>query len=756
VPAHSTRASSASLSRALRRTARTLRLIAVVPALGVAVAAAVAQPAQAARDIPVAAANINDQNLKNANWRYGVRFVLDTDTRVHRFFTGFKALGAGGVFADQGTGGYGKGDAGVMNAQLVTVRADGTPDLGNVLAQETVTAQQRYTEIKSNYGISTVSGQTYFNFGGVALKANTMYVVVIRNSTSDPARNYFSINSPDMKESEAGPNGYNNLDPNKPGAVGGLDPREAATWSTDNGTNWVWGRLVGQGYYTGSATTDDGTRLPFYGWTATAGNVKPSSNQPYNNYWQKCTACTLTLRSAPRAVTLTQAGGYAAVGANVGVVTVKNLRTGQTGQTASIGSGLKRSALSPQVRIEAGDTYTITNTGTVFKNPADNFMRVLFRIGDPTGPYPFTTNTANTADRAELFATPHPWFPGSSSTPPPPVPTPTPTPTPPPGTAAPVARAVISPSAPVTGSPVTMDGSSSTGTAITCSWDLDGATTLTGCVTQFTFRYTGTKHVTLTVRDSSGRTSSVARDITLGAPGATPTPPPTPTPTPTPAPTGYADTIMQTAGLTHYWRLGESSGTSAIAAKGPAPGTYSAVTLGQVGLLTGDANRAVTFNGSTSNIRFGDVNDFAGTARFSVEAWVKPATVDSPSRRIFSKEASGTNGWLLWSNSSRLWFGRLRNGVYETVSTSPLTAGRRAHIVVSYDGGSLRMYRDGALAATAASTQALPDTSGPLTVGASSLGFGSFAGAIDEPAVYGGTVLTPTQIQQHFRIGSGA
>jgi hypothetical protein len=394
----------------------------------VALAAFAAPPAHAARDIPVAAANINDQNLKNANWRYGLRFVLDDDTRLYRFFVGFKALGAGGVFADQGTGGYGKGDAGVMNAQLVTVKADGTPNLADVLAQETVTAQQRYSQIKADYGIATVSGQTYFEFGGVSLSADTMYAVVIRNVHGDPANNYFSINSPTMKESEVGPNGYNNLDPAAPGAVGGLDPREAVTWSADGGASWVWGRLVGQGYYTGSATTDDGTRLPFYGWTGAPGNVKPSSNQPYNNYWQKCTGCTLTLHRAPRAVTLTQAGGYAPVGSSVGVVTVTNPRTGQVGRTASLGTGLARGPLTPTVRIEQGDSYTITTSGTVYKNPADNFMRVLFRIGDTTGPYPFTTNSANTADRAEVFATPHPWFREPAA----PTATPTPTPTPPP------------------------------------------------------------------------------------------------------------------------------------------------------------------------------------------------------------------------------------------------------------------------------------------------------------------------------------
>ena len=180
------------------------------------------------------------------------------------------------------------------------------------------------------------------------------------------------------------------------------------------------------------------------------------------------------------------------------------------------------------------------------------------------------------------------------------------------------------------------------------------------------------------------------------------------------------------------------------------------MTLGHAGLLAGDADKAAAFDGASSRTRLSDIGDFAGTARFSVEAWVKPSVVDSVSRRIFSKEAAGTNGWLLWSNSSRLWFGRLRNGVYQTVNAAPLTTGARAHLVGTYDGGVLRLYVNGALAASAASSQALPDTTAPLTIGASSLGHSSFAGTIDEPAIYAGTVLTAAQVQEHFKIGSGA
>ena len=46
------------------------------------------------------------------------------------------------------------------------VKADGTPDLGNVLAQETVNPRTRYFETKSAYGVSAITLFWYFNMGG--------------------------------------------------------------------------------------------------------------------------------------------------------------------------------------------------------------------------------------------------------------------------------------------------------------------------------------------------------------------------------------------------------------------------------------------------------------------------------------------------------------------------------------------------------------------------------------------------------------
>ena len=210
----------------------------------------------------------------------------------------------------------------------------------------------------------------YSNFGGVQIPAGIPHFVMYQNVHPDPRNNFVALQSPTVAEPVAGPNGRNTLDPNAHGAVNGLDPREAVAWSLDSGASWGWGRAVGGGPIPGDYTMggDDAVRLPWYAWQESSGAAL-QANQPYYAYTAKG-SFTLRVKSSPKATTLTEAGGYAPSGGSVGVVTVKNVRTGATGRTASLGSGLMKGALSPPVAIAAGDTYEISNTGTVAKAEA--------------------------------------------------------------------------------------------------------------------------------------------------------------------------------------------------------------------------------------------------------------------------------------------------------------------------------------------------------------------------------------------------
>ena len=255
----------------------------------------------------------------------------------------------------------------------------------------------------------------YSNFGGVLIPAGIPHFVTYQNVHPDPRNNFIALQSPTVAEPVAGPNGRNTLDPNAHGAVNGLDPREAVAWSLDSGASWGWGRAVGGGPIPGDYTMggDDAVRLPWYAWQESSGAAL-QANQPYYAYTARG-SFTLRVKSSPKATTLTEAGGYAPSGGSVGVVTVKNVRTGATGRTASLGSGLMKGALSPPVAIAAGDTYEISNTGAVAKAEGDSFLPTMGLVGPGKTPY---ETVGHGYDRAELFALPHPWF-GAGVVPPP-------------------------------------------------------------------------------------------------------------------------------------------------------------------------------------------------------------------------------------------------------------------------------------------------------------------------------------------------
>jgi hypothetical protein len=250
-------------------------------------------------------------------------------------------------------------------------------------------------------------------------------------------------------------------------------------------------------------------------------------------------------------------------------------------------------------------------------------------------------------------------------------------------------------------------------------------------------------------------TSYSYRVVALDTSGNTSTPSDAVTVTPI-APT-YVQAITGTPGLSGYWRFDDAAGSTAAATTGLVTGTYAAgTTLGQPGLLTGDTNTAVGFDG-TSKTTFGDAFDFAGSAAFTLEAWVKPTTLDATSRRIFSKESSdvsGAQGYYLIANSTRVSFARLRDDNYETLTGPTMTVGTRYHVVVTFDGTWMRLYVNGTqVDATTETTNSLLDSSAVFTVGAKASGGGNWAGTIDEPAVYS-SALSADTVSQHFLAGA--
>jgi hypothetical protein len=102
---------------------------------------------------------------------------------------------------------------------------------------------------------------------------------------------------------------------------------------------------------------------------------------------------------------------------------------------------------------------------------------------------------------------------------------------------------------------------------------------------------------------------------------------------------GYHDRVLIKSPMA-YWRLDETSGTTAIDSSGKGRhGTYSGgITFGQTSALATIGAKAVAFDGTASQVQFSATSVIDNPVRFSVEAFAK-ATNAAVDQVIFGNEA---------------------------------------------------------------------------------------------------------------------
>ena len=203
-----------------------------------------------------------------------------------------------------------------------------------------------------------------------------------------------------------------------------------------------------------------------------------------------------------------------------------------------------------------------------------------------------------------------------------------------------------------------------------------------------------------------------------------------------------------------YWRLGEASGTTLADSSGHArTGTASGgVTLGVPGALGGDADTAVAFDGSTGRVSVADAAPLRLNGAFTVEFFAKLTSFANTWPGLLKKGSSSTaGGWLVWYQSDgTVWF--KRNGRAWGTGPGALRSDRYRHFAVTYDGGTIRWYVDGALLTSKAAS--LPTSTGtdPLVIGR---GDNYGRQALDEVALYP-TALPASRIQAHHQAATGS
>lgn len=197
-----------------------------------------------------------------------------------------------------------------------------------------------------------------------------------------------------------------------------------------------------------------------------------------------------------------------------------------------------------------------------------------------------------------------------------------------------------------------------------------------------------------------------------------------------------------------YWRLGETSGPTAVDAVSYRHGTYQgSVKLGKPGALVGDPDASVAFDGA-GYVAVGPWTALNGATALSVDLWFKIP--------------SGTNSskYLVWRDSqldirareNALTFGLVASGYSVFTPNTTVIADVWHHLACIYDGSNLAVYLDGAPVGSTPKSGTVGNGIGNLNL-AGFLNAGSLVGGLDEVAIYN-YALTEGQIAAHYHAGA--
>lgn len=191
-----------------------------------------------------------------------------------------------------------------------------------------------------------------------------------------------------------------------------------------------------------------------------------------------------------------------------------------------------------------------------------------------------------------------------------------------------------------------------------------------------------------------------------------------------------------------YWRLGNLLDSSGRGNNGVIVGTVTAGGVAAPGLLNAaisGADGATDFPGGTNNyIQVPPHTAYATTREVSMTAWIQPDTLPAAGNNYaaFLASAAESSYLTLYSGSYlgfSAWINGAQKGLYS--SAGAIQAGVKYFVAATYDGNTMRLYKNGALIASQDYPQgSMLLASGYFLIGLA--GFGAFDGKIDEVAVF--------------------
>jgi RHS repeat-associated protein len=210
---------------------------------------------------------------------------------------------------------------------------------------------------------------------------------------------------------------------------------------------------------------------------------------------------------------------------------------------------------------------------------------------------------------------------------------------------------------------------------------------------------------------------------------------------------------MQADAPVAWWRLGETSGSTAADSSGNSVnGTYSSsgITQGVNGAIAGETNQAAAFDGSAGVVTVADQSSLRLNGSFTIEFDAKLTQFVNTYPGILKKgdsyDATKT-GFLIWYESNgNVHFKRNGQDTF-TTGSGALVTDRFRHFAVTYDGINVKWYVDGVLKSTTAAVFATNIDLSSVQIGkGDTTNYGKTA--IDEVAFYN-KALSAADVKRH-------
>ncbi len=220
----------------------------------------------------------------------------------------------------------------------------------------------------------------------------------------------------------------------------------------------------------------------------------------------------------------------------------------------------------------------------------------------------------------------------------------------------------------------------------------------------------------------------------------------------------YDARVQATAGLANFWRLGETSGTSAADSKGTNTGAYTGGPTSVASLIAGNGNPARNFDGVDDYVNLAP-GPFGTPAQVSAEAWVRIDQQKAAGGYHFLVTDAATDlsdGFTLAIDSAGRPVFTVANSATTRAtaqSSLALTPNTTYHLVGTYDGQTVRVYVDGVQRGSGAYTGGIAYAAGRdlqlgRQVAATNRATRFLDGRLDEVAVYS-TALSAATVAAH-------